>query len=160
VVALHSVFRRTTPKSQPQQSLKKIPLLYCIIKILVQLGAVCSFLTLLITGFFPLVVLGRTIFGYWLMLHVSAGGVFVCCLVLLALACTEKNLLIKYNIFKGSLFWLILLLSLPLILSIALSMLPIFGTHSQECLLWIHRYCALLFVVLAIMHTYLTILEK
>ena len=160
IVALHSVFHLPHPKIQTQRSSQKIPLIYLLIKMLVQLGAVCSFLTLLITGFLPLVVLGRTISGYWLMLHVAAAGVFVCCLALLALGCAEKNLLVKHNIFKGALFWLILLLAIPMILSIVLSMFPVFGTHSQECLLWIHRYCALLFVILAIMHTYLTILEK
>lgn len=54
-------------------------------------------------------------------------------------------------------FWLIILLALPVILSIILSMFPLFGTHGQEFLLSAHRYSALLLALVAIVHTYLVI---
>lgn len=57
-------------------------------------------------------------------------------------------------------FWLIILLALPLILSIVLSMFPLFGTKGQEFLLQLHRYSALLLVLIAIVHTYLIIRTK
>ena len=57
-------------------------------------------------------------------------------------------------------FWLIIFLALPLILSIVLSMFPYFGTHWQELLLSIHRYTALVFTLVAIVHTYLLIRIK
>ena len=57
-------------------------------------------------------------------------------------------------------FWLIIFLALPLILSIVLSMFPLFGTHWQELLLSMHRYTALVFALVAIVHTYLVIRTK
>ena len=54
-------------------------------------------------------------------------------------------------------FWLIIFLALPLILSIILSMFPLFGTHWQELLLGMHRYTALVFGLAVIVHTYLLI---
>jgi cytochrome b561 len=54
-------------------------------------------------------------------------------------------------------FWLIIILAIPLILSIVLSMFPLFGTKGQEFLLDTHRYCALLLALVAIVYTYLII---
>lgn len=54
-------------------------------------------------------------------------------------------------------FWLIVSLALPLILSITLSMFQLFGTDWQEFLLAAHRYTALAFAVVAIVHIYLVI---
>jgi len=51
-------------------------------------------------------------------------------------------------------------LALPVILSIVLSMFPLFGTDGQEFLLQLHRYSALLFALVAIMYTYLVILTR
>ena len=50
-------------------------------------------------------------------------------------------------------FWLIVFLALPLILSIILSMFPLFGTYWQEYLLALHRYTAIVFFVVVIVHT-------
>jgi len=57
-------------------------------------------------------------------------------------------------------FWLIILLALPVILSVVLSMFPLFGTDGQHFLLNTHRYSALLFALAAIVHIYLIILAK
>ena len=54
-------------------------------------------------------------------------------------------------------FWLLVVLALPLILSMVSSMFTLFGTHWQELLLEVHRYSALLFVLVAIAHIYLVI---
>jgi hypothetical protein len=54
-------------------------------------------------------------------------------------------------------FWLIVLLALPVILSIILSMLGIAGTHGQELLMQLHRYCSLSLAVIAIINMYLVI---
>ncbi|MHC4370725.1 MAG: cytochrome b family protein, partial [Planctomycetota bacterium] len=43
-------------------------------------------------------------------------------------------------------FWLIVFLALPLIMSIVLIMLALFGTHGQEVLLALHRNVAAVFV--------------
>ncbi len=57
-------------------------------------------------------------------------------------------------------FWLIIFLALPLILSIVLSMLSLFGTHGEELLLSVHRYTALVFALVGIVHIYLVIRTK
>lgn len=57
-------------------------------------------------------------------------------------------------------FWLIIFLALPLILSIVLSMFPLFGTRGQELLLSMHRYTALVFALVGIVHIYLAIRNK
>lgn len=57
-------------------------------------------------------------------------------------------------------FWLLIFLALPLILSIVLSMLPLFGTHHQELLLASHGYVAMVFTIVAIVHIYLVIQIK
>jgi hypothetical protein len=54
-------------------------------------------------------------------------------------------------------FWAIVALSLPLILSIVLSMLPLFGTHWQDTLLATHRWTAVAFAVAVLIHTYLAV---
>ena len=54
-------------------------------------------------------------------------------------------------------FWLIIFLSLPLILSMVLSMLPYFGTHWQEIFLFIHRYTALVFAIVVLIHSHIII---
>ncbi len=57
-------------------------------------------------------------------------------------------------------FWLIIFLALPLILSIVLNMLSLFGTHGEELLLSVHRYTALVFALVGIVHIYLVIRNK
>jgi len=57
-------------------------------------------------------------------------------------------------------FWLIIFLALPLILSIVLNMLSLFGTHGEELLLSVHRYTALVFALVGIVHIYLVIRTK
>jgi len=57
-------------------------------------------------------------------------------------------------------FWLIIFLALPLILSIVLSMLSLFGTHGEELLLSMHRYTALVVALVGIVHIYLVIRTK
>ena len=56
-------------------------------------------------------------------------------------------------------FWLIIGLAIPIILSILSSMYPIFGSHGQEFLLQLHRYCTLLFVIIFTIFTYLLVLK-
>ena len=56
-------------------------------------------------------------------------------------------------------FWLIIGLAIPIILSILSSMYPIFGSHGQEFLLQLHRYCTMLFVIIFTIFTYLLVLK-
>ncbi len=154
---------------------------------LVYLLALLCFLILAITGFYPVLVLREPIYGYWLILHATFAPVFAICLASLAVmwagnCCFNKGdwlwlqrVLGRESVNKADVkkscpeqsrgnellrkicFWLIMLLALPAILSIVLSMFPLFGTHGQEFLLQLHRYSALLLALSVIVHTYLTI---
>ncbi len=154
---------------------------------LVYLLALLYFLVLAITSFYPVLVLKEPIHGYWLMLHATFAPVFAICLAVLAVMWAGNcrfnksdwpwltRILERVTLVKSSseetvseapglgqkiTFWLIVVLALPLILSIILSMFSLFGTYWQELLLDIHRYTALAFAVVAIVHTYLVLRAK
>ncbi len=153
-----------------------------ILRKLIYLLALLCFAVLVVTGFFPPLLLGKTISGYCLMLHATAAPVFAGCIAVLAVMWAhncqfDKNywpwlqkLLQrepanttageKFELAQKICFWLIIILALPLILSIVSSMFPIFGTHWKELLLNIHRYTALAFALVAIVHIYLIIRIK
>ena len=154
--------------------------LVSILRTLVYLVAILGFAILLVTGFLPMLVLNRPIWGYLTMLHAIFSPVFVCCVTILSIMWAEnctlnKNYLpwlnkllarqpknsdtpCKYEFTQKISFWLILILVLPLTISILLMMIPIFGPHGQEVLLEIHRYIALIVVFFGLLHTYMTIL--
>jgi cytochrome b subunit of formate dehydrogenase len=139
---------------------------------------------LAITGFYPTLILGQHITGYLVMIHATFAPVFAVCLAVLAVMWARccrftggdwpwferivQRVTLSNNpgdetarrssgIGQKIAFWLIIFLALPLILSIVLSMFPLFGTHWQEILLSMHRYTALIFAMVAILHTYFII---
>ena len=121
-----------------------------VIKRLVFLLALLSFLVLAITGFYHRLLYNTEITGYFLVIHVTFGAVLAVCLALLSLFWAEnfrfdKNYLPRLRSFlhiqpfsgppsdstellRKICFWLIFILALPLILSSVLSMFNIFGT--------------------------------
>jgi len=148
-------------------------------KLLYLLAVVC-FLVLGVAGFYPALVLGEELSGYLLMIHVTAGGVFAVCLAILALtsahhyrfnendwpwlgslvrreARTNKFIPDNSELLRKAAFWLLVIAALPLMLSVVLSMFPIFGTAGQYFLADTHRYATLVFALVAIVHTYLII---
>ncbi|MHC4475413.1 MAG: hypothetical protein ACYTEL_07200 [Planctomycetota bacterium] len=136
------------------------PLAARLFRRLASVFAVLSFFALVVTGFYPALVLGKSLSGYWVMIHTTAGGVFAGCLAVVALLCAEYNRLANNDgpgVGQKTAFWLILVLALPVILSIVLCMLPLLGTEGQKFLLNIHRYSALLLTLAAIVHGYLTV---
>ncbi|MHC4337645.1 MAG: cytochrome b/b6 domain-containing protein [Planctomycetota bacterium] len=160
---------------------QKLTLIGKLRKLLYLLALLC-FVVLVINGFYPSLILGKSISGYWIMLHTTAGGVFTVCIAILAVLWAHncrldknywpwltrllqhqpKNTAApeKYELCQKICFWLIIFLALPLILSIIVSMLPLFGTEGQKCLLQLHRYSALSLALIAIIHTYLLIRTK
>jgi len=154
-----------------------------ILKKLVFLLALLCFVVLAVTGFYPLLILNEHISGYLMMIHATFSPVFAICLAVLAVMWASRCRLDKSDcpllqrilrrftglkipceppcrsLFLGLkiTFWLIVLLALPLILSIILGMFPLFGTEGQEFLLAAHRYTALVFALVAIVHIYLLI---
>ena len=155
-----------------------------VLRKLVYLLALLCFVVLAFTGFYPTIVLGKHISGYLVMVHATFAPVFAICLAVLAVMWARNSrfagsdwpwfqrFVRRITLTKSTgkeappksselgqkiSFWLIIFLALPLALSIVLSMFPIFGTHWQELLLEIHRYTALVFFLVAIVHIYLMI---
>jgi cytochrome b subunit of formate dehydrogenase len=148
------------------------------LKKLCYLLTVVCFLVLAITGFWPLLVQGEPhISGYLMM-------IFAICLAILAITwasryrfagddcpCLQRLLrrVTRLHIpepherckcattVQKVAFWAVVALALPLILSIVLSMLPLFGTHYQELALTVHRWTSIVFFVAVIVLTYLSV---
>lgn len=158
--------------------------LVVILRMLVYLLALFCFVVLALTGFYPVLVLGEHISGYLVMLHVTFAPVFTVCMAVLAVMWANNcrfttgdwpwfERIVKRVTSVGSVdkaaqskssslgqkitFWIIIFLTLPLALSIVLSMFPLLGTHWQELLLGLHRDTAFVFTVVVIVHTFLLI---
>ena len=158
-----------------------------VLRKLVYLLALLCFVVLAVTGFYPTLVLGEHISGYLVMVHATFAPVFAICLAVLAVMWARncrftrsdwpwfQRIVQRVTLVKSTgeeahckssglgqkvTFWLIIFLALPLILSIVLSMLSLFGTHGEELLLSMHRYTALVFALVGIVHIYLVIRTK
>jgi hypothetical protein len=126
---------------------------------LIFLLALLCFITLAATGFIPVYIFGESISGWWLIIHVTAGGIFSGCMAILAVLWADKNRLTKFEL-KRVCFWIILVMALTLILTTVLSMFNFFGTYGQEVLLLLHRYSALLLTLFATAYLCLAVLSK
>jgi len=180
-IALHRIASPSRKKRQRKSAKKSI---VGVLRILVYLLALLCFVVLAVTGFYPTLVLGEHISGYLLMIHATFAPILAVCLAVLAVMWASRcrlsysdwpgfqRFVQRVTLVKSSgnktphkssglgqklTFWLIIFLALPLILSIILSMFTLFGTHWQELLLGTHRYTALVFAMVVIVHTYLVI---
>ena len=128
--------------------------------------AIVLFTTLALSGFLPLLV-GKHLSGVLLVLHVTAAPVFALLLAAWAVLQAHRHRFVagdaailrslvqarNFRAFFGSqtaaklFFWLALVMALPLIFSILLRMLPLFGTAGQEALLQWHRFSAFFFAL-------------
>jgi len=158
-----------------------------VLRKLVYLLALLCFVVLAVTGFYPTIILGEHISGYLVMVHATFAPIFAICLAVLAVMWARNcrfnhsdwpwfsRIVQRVTLVKSAseeahyestglgqkiTFWLIIFLALPLILSIILSMFTLFGTYWQELLLGIHRYTALVFALVGIVHIYLVIRTK
>ncbi|MBW7988987.1 MAG: hypothetical protein FVQ84_03055 [Planctomycetes bacterium] len=181
-IVLHCIALSSNKKCPGNPGKKRS--LMCILRMLVYLLALLCFVVLSITGFYPVLILGKHISGYPVMVHATFAPVLAVCLAVLAVMWARRcrftsgdwpwfeRVVQRITLFKSSgyetpfkssglgqkiAFWLITFLALPLILSIVLSMFPLFGTHWQELLLSMHRCTALVFAIVAIWHTYFII---
>jgi cytochrome b subunit of formate dehydrogenase len=154
------------------------------LKKLCYLVALVCFLVLAVTGFWPLLVRGQHISGYLMMIHATFAPIFAICLAILAITWASSYRFVAGDCpwvqrllrrvtrlhiptpegpctcaatVQKIAFWAILALALPLILSIVLSMLPLFGTHYQELAMAVHRWTAIVFSVAVIVHTYMSV---
>ena len=137
-----------------------------------------SFAVLAITGFGPL-FFGHRLEGYLLMVHVTFAPVFIGCVAVIAILsagkyafsrndvqmlssrCLETNVkgcwLTDSGIGAKAGFWALLVVSLPVTLTMVLSMMPLFGTKGQAFLFEAHRWCALVFSLVAMIEVYMLI---
>ncbi|MBN2138371.1 MAG: hypothetical protein JW720_11245 [Sedimentisphaerales bacterium] len=146
-----------------------------ILRILVYLAALACCAVLSITGFYPVLIKGEHLSGYPMMLHATCAPVFAACMAALCVMwagrccfkrgdCPVVRRLVDWltgtkesdeqtgGTAQKLFFWVLVALSLPLILSIVLSMFPIFGTGWQEYFLAMHRYVAAAFVIVGAVH--------
>jgi formate dehydrogenase subunit gamma len=148
---------------------------------LVHLALVASALTLAVTGFFP-ALRGERLSQYLLLTHAAVAPVFAVSLAAMMLTwagdCTFQRhdrewirrrgwLLVGQELPAGRFdaaqkigFWLLGLLGLVLIVTMTLSMMPIFGQDGLAVLLVVHRYAALLMLMTLVMHTYCSLLAR
>ena len=156
-----------------------------VLKKLCYLVAAFCFVVLAITGFYYPFVKGTHITGYLMMIHATLAPVFAICMAILTVTwagrfhfskedCPWLRRLLRrttrLNVADPEgpctcpaetawkvTFWLVVASAIPLILTILLSMLPLFGTYWQNLLLAAHRWVAVLFAVAAIIHTYMAV---
>lgn len=108
-----------------------------------------TILILAATGFTP-----GTIQGYGLMLHAACAPVFILCMAYLVVAGARANAcpLSGLALIRAVCFWTLAFLTLPLALSIAVSMLPLFGTHMQHVLALVHTVTAWIFAIVLVLY--------
>src|SRR5512138_223888 len=136
-----------------------------------------SFLYLAASGFFFGIFIPRGLFGYPLVAHVMAGGLFAVCLTIVVLfkgrnfisvpkpASLNLSLLdprkmgISAARVKLWAFWLFAAAGVLLVLSALLPMLPLLRTAGQRFMFEFHRYSALVSAVAAVVFAGLELFE-
>jgi len=134
-------------------------------------------LVLALSGFYPVLATGSHVSGFLLVIHVTIAPLFALSLCALAMFWAHRlrfdrsdlraaqeirtrharegapriRLMLKCG------FWLVLVFSLPLMLTIILSLYPLFGTEGETLLIRLHGYSALLLLLAAACEVYLTL---
>ncbi len=144
---------------------------------IVTMVSTALFLILAITGFLPALLLGSHLSGILLVAHVTTAPLFAISLSVLALLWAHrlrfdemdwrtaedfgrrefpgKDVLVRFALKVG--FWMVLLLSLPLMLTVILGLFPLFGTDGESLLIRLHGYSALLLLITALGELYVII---
>jgi len=138
-----------------------------------------SIAILALTGFLPVLILGDFIANFALMLHLLFAPFFALGMAALALFWAQRhhfndndwqmlraraaraqvnNSTMAPAFWHKLCFWLSVVLAVPVIVSIALMMYPLFSTAGQDGLLHLHGYAGLLLVVVAVGHTLLILM--
>jgi hypothetical protein len=137
-----------------------------------------SFAYLAASGFFFAIFVPRGLFGYPLVAHVMAGGLFAACLAVivlfkgrnfisvpkpvnLSLALLDpRKMGITAARVKLAAFWLFVLAGFLLALTALLPMLPLLRTAGQKFMFEFHRYSALVSAVAAAVYVDLELFES
>src|SRR4051812_25526596 len=125
-------------------------LIYAVFLVAVLLMAVSSF---------GMILLGQSMHGWMLILHMSVAGMFAVALTALALLWAEqasftRDPATRFYAGEKVAFWLTVAAGFSTILSAMLGMMSWFGTVGQNVLLDVHRYSALVLLICAIFHGY------
>ena len=136
----------------------------CRIKAALYIISFLSIFVLAFTGFWATIITGEPSTGYLLMLHCTAATVFCLAMPLTLIISAEKNRFILGEFSPGLrcvglskiCYWIFIAAAIPLILSMILSMFPLFGSVGQEFLYQLHRFCALLLVMAGLIYLGLT----
>ena len=147
-----------------QNSLANLTLL----KRMIYLFTLFLFFILALSAFIPLILFGDSLSGIFLLIHVSVAPLFSIFLAILIILFAHSNQFSKYDLDNSKnngififnqmgyikiTFWLIVFFSIPTMISVILSMFPLFGTEGQLYLLEIHRYSTLIVLILVILHS-------
>ena len=137
-------------KLNPLLLLRKMSMTERLLKLALLFG-ILSFCVLCLTGFGPL-LLGARLHGYLLMIHATCAPVFIACAAVIAVLGAGRNVFTEKDVRVGikAGFWSLLVMTLPVTLTMVLSMLPLFGPSGQVFLFHAHRWCTLIFVLIAI----------
>lgn len=137
-----------------------------------------SFAYLAASGFFFAVFIPRGLYGYPLIGHVMAGGLFAACLMIIVIfkgrdyvsaakpmilsptLLDPRKLGITADRVKLAAFWLFVMAGLFLTLSALLPMLPLLRTTGQKLMLEFHRYSALALLLAAMVFAGLELFES
>jgi hypothetical protein len=104
-----------------------------------------------ITGIGSVIITGKTIAGWTLILHCLAAPLFAIGIAAVALMWAGRYM--EGGRAAGAVvFWLMLISGMVTILSIGLTMTPMFGVEDQHFLLDVHRYSSLALVVFMALH--------
>lgn len=138
---------------------------------LVYLGALVSVGGLAATSFYPVLQQG-VMRHWWLFAHMFGAGVLVAILPLMAInwagpSCFQAPRAAEQphdtpHFFWATklMFWLFLVSGFVVVLTMLLSMLPVFGTDGLYLLLDIHRYSGLIAVITLAFHFYFVLLQS
>ena len=135
------------------------------LRLITCLAVFLSFIALAVTGYVPVFVFDQAISGYWLIVHVSAGGVFAVSLAGLAVMEASRN---RFSADKADVlralrkacFWAVLVTSLVMFISVAMSMFNLFGTVNQERMVEVHKYSAMVIAIAGIIYAYLAFTKR
>ena len=101
--------------------------------------------------------------GWAIFLHMFGAGIFLLGMVLVAFVWAGRcRFGVETGLTLGQklVFWISMVLGLCIMFSMLLAMLPVFGTAGQHVLFEVHEYCGLLFLVVMIVHTVVSLAAK
>lgn len=155
LVCLAALRRGSAPEQLPQGNrwARLLRFLICFV-------LVATVIILACTGFYAAIGTGHALTGWLLMIHATMAPVFCFALAAWVLIRVQNARFVGQDIARPgrsyacrkTCFWLMVLLAVPVILSIVLSMVPLFGTVGQKFLYHTHQATTLAFLMLAILY--------